>query len=140
MKYLSIKHLLALAFLLLIACGEDEAGASNPNAAAGSGCDLKLSIAGIDSHTCSAGAEVSEQVCGLTALFLEDAEATYVDACPAGQVLECEEEGTTTFYYNKELAGSTCEELAEEDVDSEDSENTEEVDINLEELFNTLGE
>lgn len=137
MKYLSIKHLLALTFLLLIACGEEEA--ASPNAAAGAGCDLKLTFAGVDSHTCSAGAGMSEQVCGLTAAFLEGAEAEYVDACPAGQVLECEEEGTTTFYYNQELAGSSCEELSEE-TDDLDSTDTEDLDINLEDLFNTLGE
>lgn len=131
MKYLSIKYLLALTFLLLIACGEEEA--SNPNAAAGAGCDLKLTFAGVESHTCSAGAGMSEQVCGLTAAFLDGAEANYLDACPAGQVLECEEDGMTTFYYNQELAGSSCEELSEDtdDLDSED------LDINLEDLFNT---
>lgn len=137
MKHLSIKHLLALAFLLLIACGEDEA--ANPNAAAGSGCDIKYSLSGIESHTCSAGDLMSEQVCGLSALFLDGAEANYVNACPAGQVLECEEDGTTTFYYNKEFAGATCEELSEEDTDSEDTEelDIDLEDINLEDLFNT---
>lgn len=43
----------------------------------------------------------------------EDFTATPMDACPAGQVLECEQNGMVTYMYGSAFVGSACEDVVE---------------------------
>lgn len=123
-----MKYLLPLSLgLILVACGTETEEATPTTE--GPGCDVVLTIEGIESHTCTGGEAMSNMACSMSENYLpEGAVATFVDNCPEDYVVSCpdQEMGLTAYYYTPGIDESICEiqEETQDDLEDEINEDT----------------